>query len=143
MCNQIEQATGIKVTGSTVCRVLKRNGYSRKHIHTIAKQRSIEYRHISQFTADYFVWVDETGSDARNHIRKYGYALRGIASTYHRILCRGRRISAIAAISNSGLVGFELTYGTVNGQLFADFVRGTLIPEMESWSLSMVLLKDQ
>ena len=41
------------------------------------------------------------------------------------------RISAIAAISTSGYVGVELTYGTVNGDVFTDFVRGTLIPEME------------
>ena len=49
-----------------------------------SKQRSIKYRALfrAQFTADYFVWVDETGSDARNHIQKYGYALRGIAPTY-------------------------------------------------------------
>ena len=138
ICMQIEEATGLVVAGSTVCRVLKRNGYTRKRVRTIAKQRSLEYRawfraQAYQFAADYFIWVDETGSDARNHIRRYGYALRGITPTYHRMIFRGRRISAITAISNDGLVGVQLTYGTVTGDVFADFVRGTLIPEMESF----------
>ena len=42
-------------------------------------------------------------------------------------------MSAIAAISTDGHVGAELTYGTVNGEMFADFIRGTLIPEMEPY----------
>ena len=36
----------------------------------------------------------------------------------------------MAAISNEGLVGVELTYGTVTGERFADFIQETLIPEM-------------
>ena len=43
-------------------------------------------------------------------------------------------MSAIAAISTDGYVGAELTYGTVNGEMFADFVRGTLIPDMEPYA---------
>ena len=38
---------------------------------------------------------------------------------------------AIAAIATSGLVGVGLTTGTVCGETFLDFVRSTLIPEME------------
>ena len=38
---------------------------------------------------------------------------------------------AIAATATSGLVGVELTTGTVCGETFLDFVRDTLIPEME------------
>lgn len=76
------------------------------------------------------VWVDKTGSDARSDIRKFGYSVREIAPVCHRIVIRGKRVSAIAAISNEGLVGVELTYGTVTGERFADFIWGTLIPEM-------------
>ena len=57
--------------------------------------------------------------------------MRGITPVYYRILARGRRISAISAISDNGV---ELTYGTVHGDIFADFVRGTLIPEMEPFN---------
>ena len=98
VCIQIEEATGLVVVGSTVCRVLKKNEYTRKRVRTIAKQQSLEYRAWFHFAADYFVWVDETGSDARNHIQRCGYALRGIPPAYHRMIFQGRRISAITAI---------------------------------------------
>jgi len=50
---------------------------------------------------------------------------------YHRLLVRGKRISAIAAICSEGLVDYELHSGTINGHTFADFVRGNLIPNMQ------------
>ena len=83
------------------------------------------------FNSKYFVWVDETGSDARNHLCKFEYALRGMIPEYHRVLLRGQRISAIAAMSSAGLVCVDLTKEIVTGAKFLDFVRGTLIPEME------------
>ena len=43
-------------------------------------------------------------------------------------MSRGRRISAMAAISSEGLIGVEFTYGTVNGSIFYDYI---LVPEME------------
>ena len=46
---------------------------------------------------------------------------------------RGTRISTIAAISTSGLIGYELHTGSVRGEEFHDFVRGTLIPNMNPY----------
>ena len=136
VCQRIEEATHTRISGSTVCRILRKNGYTRKKIQQIARQRSVEYRaafmaQVLQYDQEYFVWVDETGSDAKNHIRKFGYALRGQTPIYHRLVARGKRISAIAAISSEGLIGVELTTGSVNAEKFLEFVQGTLIPEME------------
>ena len=136
LCQLIHEATGVSVSGSTVCRVLRRNGFSRKKVQQVAKQRCTEYRaafwaRILQFPRECFVWIDETGCDARSHIRKFGYSLRGEPAVYHRLLVRGKRISAIAAISSNGLLGVELTTSSVNADKFADFVRGTLIPNMQ------------
>ena len=136
ICQRIKEATGAQVSGSSVCRILQRNGYTRKKVQQVARQRSVDYRaafmaQVLQYDPEYFVWVDETGSDARNQMRMFGYALLGLTPVYHRFLVRGKRISAIAAISSSGLVGVELTVGSVNAEKFADFIKGTLIPEME------------
>ena len=65
------------MSGSTVCRVLKGNGFTRKKITQVAKQRCVEYRgafmaEIIDYPDNFFVWVDETGSDKRDHIRKFG-----------------------------------------------------------------------
>jgi len=39
-----------------------------------------------------FVWVDETGCDKRDHIRKYGYSFRRIPPVSQRLLVRGERV---------------------------------------------------
>ena len=142
ICHGIYEATRVKVSGATVCRILKRYGFTRKKARQVARQRCMEFRaafiaQVSQFDPGCFVWVDETGSDARNHIRKFGYELRGLTPHYHRFLARGRRVSAIAAISTDGYVGADLTTGSVNGDTFLEFVHGTLIPEMEPFDGSI------
>jgi hypothetical protein len=82
------------------------------------------------FQRNMFVWIDETGSDARNHVRKYGYALRGDTPTTHHFLSRGKRINAVAAISSEGVVAVDLKEHTITGDHFYDFVRGSLVPTM-------------
>ena len=85
---------------------------------------------IQMYSRDKFVFIDETGCNSRDHTRKFGYALRGFSAIDHTLLHRGTRISAIAAISTTGVLAVELMTGTVNGDIFFDYVRGSLIPEM-------------
>ena len=73
---------------------------------------------VLQFDQQFFVWIDETGSDARSHIRKFGYALRGQTPVCHRLLARGKRVSAIAAITTDGLLDVELTTASVDRDKF-------------------------
>ncbi len=56
--------------------------------------------------------------------------MRGETPVCHRFLSRGQRTNAIAAISTSGFLTLELTTSTVNWEVFYDFVRGSLIPQM-------------
>ena len=77
------------------------------------------------------MWVDETGSDAHTNIRQFGCFLLGQSPQYTRLLTHRKRVSAIAAISSEGLLGVELKSGSVNGDAFFDFVRGTLVPNMQ------------
>ena len=85
---------------------------------------------LTMFSRNQFVWVDETGSDKRDHIRKYGYAIRGTTPVTHRLLARGQMVNAIAALSAQGVVAVDIVTGSVNGEKFFDFLRGTLIPNM-------------
>jgi len=82
------------------------------------------------FSRDMFVWVDETGSDATADIRRFGYALRGMTPVSHRLLARGKRVNAIAALTSTGIIALDVVIGTVNEQDLFDFLRGTLIPNM-------------
>ena len=85
---------------------------------------------ILQFPAHMFVFLDETGSDRRDILRKYRYSFKGMPPVCHQMFARGRRISAIVAIAADGLVAYGIQTGTVDSDVFIDYVRGTLIPEL-------------
>ena len=59
---------------------------------------------VSMYSSDMLVFVDETGTDQRNTIQKYGYSIRGKPAKNHVQFARGERISAIACICNAGLL---------------------------------------
>ena len=135
MCKHILDTTGVVVSEATVCRLLMRHGFTRKKIRHVALQRNTELRALFMaqalsFPREFFVWVDETGSDARNYMRKFGFSLRGMRAECHRIIVRGERISAVAAISSDGLTAVKLKKRTVDAGYFVDFVRGNLVPNM-------------
>ena len=119
ICAKIVEATGITVSGSTVCKVLHRNGFTRKKLVKVATQRSTEHRgafmaNILQYPRDFLVWVDETGSDRRDQLRKFGYALRGLPPVCKRLHARGIRISAIVGMSSDGVEAYELSVGSTD-----------------------------
>lgn len=135
VCHKIFDVCGTKVSPSTICRLLLSYGVTHKQVGYVALQRcdSLRGAYMAQsflFSTDKFVWIDETGSDARDQSRKYGYAVRGETPIVSQFHSRGRRINAIAAISCSGLVSVELTRSDVDRELFYDFVRSYLIPNM-------------
>ena len=136
VCRDVGEIFHISVSQPTICRVLRRYGVTRKKIRQVALQRceSLRGAFMAQcllFKRDTFVWVDETGSDRRNCVRKFGYALKGTRAVYQRHLSRGLRVNALAAMSSTGIMATQLTTGSVNGEFFFDFLRGTLIPLMK------------
>jgi hypothetical protein len=75
-------ATSMLVSPSTICRLICRHGFTRKKIQQIATQRRYDYRgdfmaEVSFYRQDQFVWIDESGCDKRDNIRKFGYAIQG------------------------------------------------------------------
>ena len=80
LADELENVTGRVVSVPTLCRVLKRLNFSRKIIRHIPTQRSEEARqryiastvHCPNYSPDMFVFLDESGFDRRNVIRRYG-----------------------------------------------------------------------
>ncbi len=102
---ELLKETGAEVSLSTVCRFLHRNGFSRQRLRIVASQRDDFLRaqfvsDVSIYEPEMLIFLDETGSDKRDCIRKYGYSLRGKPLVSHRLLIRGQRISAIAFMSH-------------------------------------------
>ena len=50
------------------------------------------------------------GSDARDMLRRYEYAFKGLRAEAHRLYVRGQRVTSIAAISSAGLMDVYHTY---------------------------------
>ena len=139
LCQRVEDKSGFSVSVSTICRLLGRHGFSRKKVQKVALERNFEYRAdfmadvLANYTREKLVWLDEMGSDRRDAIRQYGYAIRGETPVCHRLQVRGQRISTIAAISSAGVVATEFKLGSVNSDDFYDFVRGNLFPNMHPY----------
>ena len=87
----------------TILRALKSMGCTRQVICQIPIQRSEMMRakfmaEISVYDPSMLVWLDESGCDRRNAIRKYGYSVRGMRPVEYRIFARGVRYPAIPII---------------------------------------------
>ena len=71
VCQMVLRIAGVQVSPPTICRIIHRNGLTRKKI---ALQRSSVYRgdfkaEVQWFSPDKFVWVDETGCNKKDQIR--------------------------------------------------------------------------
>ena len=118
---------------STICRTVHRIGMTRQRIKHIAMQRSEIKRaefwsEITMFDPAMLIWIDETGWDLRNALRKYGYGIRGLPPQDYSLKLRGKRYSAIGILTTEGVEDVHLVEGSVNGEIFLDFVRRCLIP---------------
>ena len=121
------------VDASTICRCLHRIGLSHQKIKYYCMSRSENKRaefwaEISHFDPSMIVWVDETGCELRNALRKYGYGIRGMAPQDFVLKLRGNRYSAVGILTTGGIEDVFITEGNVNGEVFLNFVRKCLLP---------------
>ena len=132
---ELETILLLEVSLSTICRFLQESGFTRQRLYTTALQRDefLKQQYISDvsvYSPEMLVFIDETGMDRRNGLRKYGYSLRGKPLRNHTLLVRGERVSAIACISVAGLLDVKTVRGTTDGDTFYDFVQTHLLPHL-------------
>ena len=132
---ELAEATGVDVSASAICRCLKRVGYSRQRMKLVAIQRDDGLRaqfvsDVSLYEPEMLIFIDETGSDKRDSLRKYGYSMRGRPAKSHKIISRGKHVSAIAMMSMNGILDVDIVHGSVNGEVFCDFVEKFLVPHL-------------
>ena len=115
---------------ATICRTVHHIGMSRQKIKHYALGRSEASRAEFLEEISYFdlVWVDETGCDLRNAMRKYGYGIRGMPPQDYTLKLKGKRYSAIGVLTSEGVEDVYIEEGSVNGEVFLDFVRKCLLP---------------
>ena len=131
----LRTTTGRELDESTICRFLHRNGFSRQKLRLVAQQRNQELRQrfmteCSAYRPEMFVFVDETGSDRRNAMRKFGYSLVGKTPSVSRLLVRGKCFSAIAALTLDGIIATLVTSNTVTAVTFEEFIVSKLLTKL-------------
>ena len=58
------------------------------------------------------VFVDESGTDRRDAMRRFGYSLRGRPCIAKFLLVIGKCVSAVAALAVDSVLDFYFTRGT-------------------------------
>lgn len=125
--------TGNDLSIPTICKYLHKQHFSRKKLTFRAQQRSEELRakyltDVSIFEPEMLIFVDETGSDKRAALRKYGYAPRGRQAVSEKLLVKGKRYSAIAGLHMGGMLDVYVTAENVNADTFYEYVERCLLP---------------
>ena len=133
--SRLFQTTGTDASAATICRTVKRLGFTRKKLKYVAIQRCdilrAEYQaDVSLFDSSMLIFVDESGCDRKNATRKFGYSLRGFPAKSFKFLSRGKRFSAIGVMTTTTFLDCYITEGTVNGDVFYNFVQYMLLPHL-------------
>ena len=122
---------GVDVHESTLCKFLKKSGFTRQKMKMVAARQDWNLREM--FTVDVrlhdpsiLVFVDETGTDMRDNMRKYEYGARGKPIVSHKRAFRGQRVSAIVAMTCTGILDYKLSQDTVDSDEFKGFIEGLL-----------------
>ena len=120
---EIKYITETELTPSTICRFLHQSGFSRQRMRLAATQRDEISRatfasEVSLYNADMFIFVDETGTDRRDTLRRYTYSWRGKPAVAYKLLVQGQRLSSIAIMSTMGLLDCQITTENVDGDIF-------------------------
>ena len=77
--DEVLKVTNVELAQSTICQFLHRHNFSRQNMHITATQRDEVLRlhfagELSVYKSEMFVFLDETGTDRRDALRKYGYS---------------------------------------------------------------------
>ena len=104
----------------------------------VAKQRSdflrAEYLQDMQIFGGHpemLIFVDETGKDRRNYMRRFGYSIGGKPPVSKKVLVQGQRVSAIAAMS---IIDCHTVFSSVDSDEFMYFLQHVLIAHLQPFN---------
>lgn len=133
IAHELQTVYGASIHESTICKFLHKIGFSHQRLRIAALQRDYIVREtysfdISILSTDMFLFIDETGSDRRDAIRKMGYSLRGKPLVSQRLLIRGHHLSAIAIMSAFGMQDVGVYKEAVDANILYEFFEKSLLP---------------
>ena len=132
---ELQTQLGLDISQGALCKFLHKTGFTRQRLFTYALQRDEYLRaqfavDISLYSPEMLVFIDETGTDWRDTLRKKGYSLRGKPARSQKLLVRGEHISVISALSVEGILVCKVQRGSVSGETFYNFILRYLVPQL-------------
>ena len=106
----------VSVHFSTIHRELERAGMSLKKLRKIAQERDEDVRvdfmwRVAWYAPDEMVWIDETSKDERTSFRRNGRSKKSQKASMKGVFVRGRRLTAVAALSMEGVIAGHVIEG--------------------------------
>ena len=95
-------------------------------------ERAVFVTEMSIYDPDMLIFLDETGCERRNILRRHAHSYRGKPTVSHKLLVRGRHLNAIAFMSSSGIIDCHIKDGPVDGDQFYLCVQQYLLPHLMS-----------
>ena len=116
IAKELETTLEVEVTESAICKVVKKVGFSRQKLcmHALQLDEELKWifnRDVSLYPRQTLLFIDETGTDHRNSLRKYGYSIRGQPAVKPSLMIREEHVTTIAAMSVDGIVALEIVGG--------------------------------
>jgi len=137
---QNELASELRKSQTSICRILKEMNYTRKRLVKVPEERNNEKnmnarqtyaREIQFIHNENLVFLDETGLNL-NQTRNYGYSPKNVKAYVVAKGNRGKNISCMVAIKNSGIVAFEIKDGAFEGTSFIHFLNDKLLEHFQA-----------
>ena len=133
--SEVSYLLQVELDESTICRFLQSQGLTWQKMKIVAKQRDDYERamfaaEMSVYDPEMFIFLDETGCDRRDVLRRRAYSFRGKPAVSQKLLVRGKHLNAIAFISCSGIIDCHIEDGSVDGDQFYLCVQKYLLPNL-------------
>ena len=129
---ELETQLGVVVSLGCLCKYLHRAGFTHQRMSKYAIQRDEDLRKqfvddVSLYNPEMMIFLDETGTDRRDALRRKGYSIRGKPARNQQLLIRGEHVSVISFLSIEGILGCSIVRGSVNGEIFYDIILKQLV----------------
>lgn len=136
LCELLNDKKEVKVSKSTMGRIIKRLNYTlkkktlfatEKKNDRVQKKREEYWEKIREIKAKNLIFIDEFGINLAM-VRLYARALKGTRARGDKPQKRGKNISVIGALSLEHILAYCPIYGSVDGLTFEAFIVTKLVP---------------
>jgi transposase len=131
------------ISHSTICRLLNfdlqltRKVLTKRAREATPQARQNYYDTLKQWYSypEQLVFLDETSKDGRDAMRRYARSRVNTPALVKIPFSRGKRVSAVAAFSTDGFMGFDTTPGTFTRGSFHESFKAIVLPKLQPWPL--------